>query len=289
MKRLLAVTGFIAAVALIVIGAFTLFSPEAQPGTPAMQKAATGKVSWSPDRLVVTMAPGDTKTIQVTVTASGTVPATQVSVVSALASYLTVQPSSLPSLGTSSDRSIGLVLGIPTSTPFQTIDGTVHLRAGTVTVAKPLPLILNIWPRVHNSELGVAFNAPPDWQVTQDGPNVLVITGQAPSFVPPAAPGSLEGICKVTIASVDNPTELTLSDFVSNIVDDPHGSPPISKTVVNIGALQGIQTAGSELAFQTTTWFASSHRVIAVSLICGDDFLSVGRVNYSFMLDTLRL
>jgi hypothetical protein len=169
MRRLLSVAGSVAAIGLISVATLVLFSTQAhpapvgpqQPSAPIMQKGG-GRVSWSPDHLVVTVAPGDTKTVQVTVTASGTVPATEAWVVPELAPYITVGPSGLPSMASGSDQSLSLILSVTTSMPFQTIEGTVHLRVGSSTVAKPLAITLTVWPKIESD--GISFVRPPTWE-----------------------------------------------------------------------------------------------------------------------------
>lgn len=210
MKRLLAVAGTIAAIALLAVVMLALFSTSAhpapvgpQPSPPVMQKGG-GKVSWSPDHLVVTMAPGDTKTVQVTV--SATVPATQAWVAPALAPYLTAQPPALPSMRSDSEGSLSLVFSVPTSTPYQAIDGTVHLRAGSSTVPRPLPVTLAIWPKASAS--GVTVNFPPN---LLDHATAMGIKAVGPD----ESGGELTSqLVKLQFAALDHPLATTFGIFV---------------------------------------------------------------------------
>jgi hypothetical protein len=105
------------------------------------------------------MAPGDTKSVQVPVTARSSVPATVARVVPALASFLSVTPSSVGALPQGATQLVTLSFAIPADTPFQTVDGTLHLDSGTATIARPLPITLNVWPSLPVGS--VRFNYPP--------------------------------------------------------------------------------------------------------------------------------
>ena len=152
-------------------------------------------ISWTPESVTVTLAPGETKTVHVTAAIESPIPATVTSVVPSLAPYLMVQPTSAPPTVTGGQLGFDLNFSIPVGTPFQTIDGTIHLRSATevtrlqlrnarpqrldgrdrdatstarsestsFTVARPLSIALSISPRVDID--GVTFQYPADWRV----------------------------------------------------------------------------------------------------------------------------
>lgn len=161
----------IAAGAVLALAAlsFLVFtqSPWAQDVKPAKpvnesqsskeSPSSTPYIAWTPDHLAVTLSPGDTKNVSATLTAQSAVPSTTVEVVPALAPYLTVNPNSLPALAKGSHQTLQLAFTIPSGTPLGTVDGTVHLRQGSSTVARPLPITLNIWPKVDAEDVRVTY------------------------------------------------------------------------------------------------------------------------------------
>jgi hypothetical protein len=130
---------------------------------------------WSPSQVTVTMAPGDSKTVQATAMAQANVDSAAAHVDPALTQFLNVSPSTAPPLAKGTAHTFTLSFTIPPGTPFRTATGTLHLRVSTTTIAQPLPITLNIWPSDNHDV--VTLNYPPDWT-----PKVL------PSPAPIAAP-----------------------------------------------------------------------------------------------------
>jgi hypothetical protein len=248
MKRPLTLAGVLALFSAIIAATFLLTlwatpqstksptitggegKPSQQPGPP---------VSWSPDHLVVTLSPGETKVVHATATISADIPATFTWVVPELVPYVTVQPSSLPASGASSTQNFDVSISIPEGTPFSTVEGTVQLRtpiqSGAATrnrnrkqvfrdrdgiaraaeqpgrqapaLARPLPILLNIWPVVVSTDLGIRFNTPPQFEVKfHDGENTITIG-------PPGdtAPNSQRPL--IIINAEQNPTDLGVQEY----------------------------------------------------------------------------
>lgn len=129
-------------------------------------------IVWTADHITATVTPGESaRQVQVTATFRSKIPPTTVSVVPALSPYVSVTPQSLPAMNAGSQQTFTLSFSAPSGTTLGTIEGTVHLRAGTSTIARPLPITLNVWPSITGDE--VAFAYPPEWEK-----QVLVATSE---------------------------------------------------------------------------------------------------------------
>jgi len=151
----------IALVAILAIGGVLLFVPKARPGT------TTPPIVWMPDHIVVTLAPGETTAFQATAIIKNNIPPTVAQFVPPLAPYVSLSPSSSPALSKGSQRQFEVLVSVPLDAPPATIEGTLHLRAGAATVARPLPIVLNIvWPMtdVPGTQLHVRY--PPSMTPT---------------------------------------------------------------------------------------------------------------------------
>lgn len=156
MKRILPAASLIVVAVLAVLGV-QLFLPRAgEPGTPASH------ISWTPTSLVITLSPGDTKTVQATGTIDSLVPAATVNLDAALAPYISVAPSKLNALPHGGVQTFQLTAAIPTNAPFQKVTGTValQLRSGSQAIAQSLPVNLEIGPQFVDPTTGMTLSMP---------------------------------------------------------------------------------------------------------------------------------
>lgn len=112
-------------------------------------------IVWTPDHIQMD---GD-DTVSVTLTAQSPIPATQIEIVPALAPYISVSPATLPALPKGATQTLQIATKVPAGTPMDTIDGTLHIRLGSSTIARPLPIVLITWPPATIGD--VTINYPP--------------------------------------------------------------------------------------------------------------------------------
>ena len=185
-----------------VAGTLIPFGPAAHPAVERQRRMIVPPVSWDPDHLVVTLAPGDTKVVQATAAVSSSIPATIAVVVPALATYVIVQPLDTPAMGAGTWQLLQLSFAVPPDTPFQTIEGVLHLLAGSRTVAKPLPITLTIWPAATNEH--ISLNYPPELVASVNDESILIRR-------PGAGSGDEEPSLVVTVDP--NPENLSVPDY----------------------------------------------------------------------------
>ncbi len=151
--------------------------PEPLAPSSAGAKPNGAPIAWTPDHLAVTVAPGDTKQVGVIVNAMNTTPATAVWLVPSLASFAQAAPQVVPELPAGSQFELSLTVAVPSGTPTRSIEGTLHLRQGTKTLAHPLPITLQVqWSQLDSE--GVSFEYSPLWspQVILSSPDSVPLT-----------------------------------------------------------------------------------------------------------------
>lgn len=140
-------------------------------------------VTWEPDTLVVTLSPGESKTVTVTATSGGKVPATTVQLPPELQPYVTVTPMQLPRFNGPSQQSLELTFSVPAGIDYQELTGSLLLKGLKVTVAKPLAVLLGLYPSLVRDSFEVKY--PPTWapdtRFMEDHQPVLLYTGYIPA------------------------------------------------------------------------------------------------------------
>lgn len=181
------------------------------------EKNCNFKINWSPAHAAVTLGPGETKTVQVTTTISGSHPELTADVAPALKPYLSVSPTSIPASKKNQTVTFNLTASIPADALPTTLDGTIHLRYGKATSSKPLPIFIdveNIGELFINSE-SVAFAKPAQWiiQYESDGSqanlyspdDIQDLNDSGGSFAAPT----------ITVSVLPNSDDTALSEFAA--------------------------------------------------------------------------
>ncbi|MEA3413116.1 MAG: hypothetical protein U9R74_16470, partial [Pseudomonadota bacterium] len=108
-------------------------------------------VRWSPSSLSAAITAGETTKTSATFTASEEVSEVTVWVVPEIAPYLTVSPSSFAHVTKGASYTLDFAFAAPAKVPVRTLHGTIHLRTGTKTLARPLPVELTFTPTTSES------------------------------------------------------------------------------------------------------------------------------------------
>lgn len=199
----------VAILALAAVGSFVFTqSPWAQdvkPAKPADESQSSKKspsskpsILWTPDHLNI----DGNDTVSVTLSAQSPIPATQVEIVPSLAPYISVSPEALPALAKGATQILQIAAKVPAGTPMNTLDGTLHLRSGRSTIARPLPIKLDLWPSI--SVGPVLLRYPPELVAESDGNGVLLSWHRDEN--------ENEGVFIYAI-TVHNPEGLSVADF----------------------------------------------------------------------------
>jgi hypothetical protein len=143
------------------------------------QSSATPTVRWSRPYIKRMLIPGQAGAETVTFTADSRLSKVTVTAVQTLQPFLKVSPSYFKSISAGQSYSVTLTSTIPSNEPVGTlINGTVHLQAGTMTIAQPLAVVLDV-------EAASSRNPDPQ-SIVQDGlvsypVNEIVVTFSAGS------------------------------------------------------------------------------------------------------------
>jgi hypothetical protein len=138
-----------------------LWADNLRPTKPSdSSKSGQPPIVWTPTKVEMD---GD-DTVSVTLTAQSAIPATELEFVPGISPYLSVYPQTLPALAKGATQMIQIAANVPAGTPMDTIDGTLHVRAGSSTIARPLPINLETWKSASGE--GMDFKVPPGWVMT---------------------------------------------------------------------------------------------------------------------------
>lgn len=166
-------------------------------------------ISWNTSSLNETVLAGKTVTIPVSFTASRDLGNVAVDVVPQLAPYVSVSPSTISNLSAGQAGTIQVTLAPPATMAPQTLDGTIHIKNGKRSIAKPLSTMLVVtWETYTDTETGTSFSYPTfgrDATLTTsqetDGSRIADIAFAAPNnppsseyrlaFIPNVSAGSL--------------------------------------------------------------------------------------------------
>src|SRR5207247_1344821 len=135
--------------------------PRATVGPPPA--AAVPTIRWTPAAVSQIISPGETKTASVSFTASEDVSNVVIRVVPELQPFVQVNPSAFSSIAHGQTNNISITISASLSSPLGTFPGTVQLRSGsdpTKTLARPLPITVEVWQRLTNADAGISLPLP---------------------------------------------------------------------------------------------------------------------------------
>jgi hypothetical protein len=212
-------------------------------------------VTWVPEMLVVTLSPGETKTVTVTATSDGSVPATTVKIPLELQPYLTVSPTQLSAFQGVSSQTLDLTFAFPAGTDYQEVTGTLVLKGPKIIVAGPLPIELGLWQRFGNELYRVSTLLPPGFQEALSGevPQPLAKDEGRTLGIFRSFPSSDSGLglpvegCDIRIGVEDNATNLTLMDWFS--IRSYH-SPSDEIAEIEVGGITALKRRGVSEVFE---------------------------------------
>lgn len=138
----------------VILIAVILFFPSSSP--------ATSVIKWTPASITETISPGGSKVINVSFTSSEDIDNVTVRVVPELEPFIQVEPTSFSQIAIGQTVNLDIILSAGQDSPLGTFDGTVQLRAGSNTMAKPLPVEVNIGQRYSDPEGRYSVMFPSD-------------------------------------------------------------------------------------------------------------------------------
>lgn len=155
---------------LAITGCFS--SAWAQPCRPS--------ITWTPTKIAIALAPGETKTVRVSLALNRELSSLQTKLTPSLTPYVVV----LPEIELSADlrtQAFRIKTSIPIDASPGEIEGTLHLIQNKKTIAKPLPIEITVVPFIPLTipELGVTVEYPSNWVTRQvDGSTIISNAGR---------------------------------------------------------------------------------------------------------------
>ncbi len=105
---------------------------------------STPLIEWTESPLTLSVAAGTATAASVEISVIQTLSNVQVSVDAVLAPFISVIPEAFNTLNSEATEKISLWVSVPADTPLGTYDGTIHLKQGKQTLARPLPIVLDV-------------------------------------------------------------------------------------------------------------------------------------------------
>lgn len=167
-------------------------------------------VAWTPDELIETISPGETKSIRISFVSSRNIAKVAVDIDPELQPFFTVQPSAFSSIKAGVPVALTLIFAVHADSPLGTFDGTIQLMdassKSSKTFSKPLPVEVNIWNFFQNDDLGFSLKLPSTYIVAPStDPNWKEVAFSETEK-------SIEPILRVNI--IDLPEGVSLRDWV---------------------------------------------------------------------------
>jgi hypothetical protein len=166
-------------------------------------------ILWEPRSIDVPGIPGQSATTHVTATFRSDTPATTVWITPSLSDYITVEPASLGPQAAGSEVMFTIHSNLPVGSDVSHRGGTLHLRDGHRTIARPLNVNLQPWPsrQLEMPRVPLTYRVPPGWTVLEDSLGAILL---------PVADGDVtEGVPAIAIVIHDNPTRAFLPEFLA--------------------------------------------------------------------------
>lgn len=132
----------LAMVSFLIVGAAALLA----------QRPPRAPISWSQPEVRAYVAKGHSQTATVSFRSTDSLKNVTLDVVPALRPFVTLRPTQLGSLPANQEQTVTISIVIPASAGIGAHDGTIHVRSGSTTIARPLAVSLTIDP----------FPLPPD-------------------------------------------------------------------------------------------------------------------------------
>jgi hypothetical protein len=173
---------------------------------PVTQQSTTStqpKIAWSTSSVQPILSPGESSSSALSFVSSGNLTNITVEAVPEIASFVTIRPSSFASVPAGQTQPIQITFSVPQGTTLGTYDGTIHVRAGSVTFPQTLKITINVWQNVKETNFGFEAHFPSGWTF-QRSTDVF-------NFFPPglAADPSQEYAGDIILFVDENPQRLT--------------------------------------------------------------------------------
>jgi hypothetical protein len=124
-------------------GAISLLSIAASPGFAL----AVPDIAWNPTSVTQPIAIGEAKATHISFIASESISGASVSVAPELRPYITISPVVIGTLPANQKIDLTLIVSASASASPGSFNGTVQIRSGSRTIAKPLPVTVSVFAR----------------------------------------------------------------------------------------------------------------------------------------------
>jgi hypothetical protein len=150
------------------------------------------------------------------------------------------------------------------------------------------PTDTSTWKTYRNEEYGFEFEYPPEWIEIAESrePSLLIEINKEFQPLSDRSPGSLAGFCKLHFHQIEKSSNETIGEWAKPKEGEP---PALTSTPVTIDSRAGLREVYDEIGLVTAVYLQlSDTRILSIGLLCGDDVLKTGELEFDQILSTLK-
>lgn len=219
-------------------------------------------IKWSPEKLETTVFQGGIRTINLEFTSKDKLSNIDVFIVPELSPFVKTIPEKFESMTADTTNKIQIIIAVPANATLADVDGTIHLRSGKKTLAKPFPVTLHIisseepidifFDSLINNYGTITIPVDPakEFELVDlseesvsafhegtDGPIVVsVISPLKLRFLPPENPFAREALKETLLPAVIEPIGVRVIELQQALENHKIHAEPADYTIIPIGA-----------------------------------------------------
>lgn len=273
MKRVLLGIGAVVLLVLAGVGAL-LYPPESE---------ANPSVAWTPSALSLEVGAGQSTAVEATFTPSVNATNVSVGVVPELAPYVSVSPSSFAIVEKGLSHTVTVTASASSTASLGLHEGTLHLKQGKKTLAKPLPIGVEVvWPTfLGGEELGFALQYPPGWVVDTRYANRVSFSNSDDLSLP------REDLAFFRVLRMGNanPSELPIDQWFDAYFSLGFSSDPTSRELVGVAGRDAVRITYIGIGTHVEVYVPDGVDVLNISYNLNTEFLA----DYDDLLQSLSI
>lgn len=218
-------------------------------------------IKWSPEKLETTVFQGGIRTINLEFISKDKLSDVDVLIVPELRPYVKTIPEKFESIPANTTNKIKIIIAVPTDANLGDIDGTIHLKSGKKTLAKPLPITLHIISSEEPIDIfsdslisnygtiAIPVDPAKEFELVDlpeesvsafregtDGPIVVSVTSPLKlRFLPPENPLAREALEETLLPTVIEPIGVRVMELQQALENHKIHAEPADYTIIPVG------------------------------------------------------
>lgn len=218
-----------------------------------VQATAKPGATWTEDSFKRTVVAGTSETVTVSFELAKGGEDISLWVTPAIRPFVSVTPELIADVSNGESVSIDIAISVPTTTTPMSVSGTVHVRNGKRTIAKPLPIELEVvWQSQDNSAGGFSVTYPKPYQSVNTETKTLI------SGSPLISDG--DGPAEIELFRIPQPSSAVIDSVRVRYVDGQ-----LAEESVFVDGIESLKISGL-LRENSFGWGGNHHTFIVIPL-----------------------